>query len=210
MQVTRKQRWTWSRPHKSRKHERNAELVAHFESGATLEETGQKFDVTRERARQIIKRDRPDLVRSPPREKPPPEPSPGEYSEKIIATKARNKVKPISELDRRIGQRLRLERMTQKLSQTAIAKKLGLTFQQVQKYEKGVNRIGGGRLLQIAGILDIPVTRLLDPNTPKNPSEDPLALAQSRPALRILQLWNNLGQEQRGAVIMLLEAMQPK
>ena len=44
------------------------------------------------------------------------------------------------------------------MSQTSLADKLGLTFQQVQKYEKGVNRVGSGRLHEIADILQVPVT----------------------------------------------------
>src|SRR5947209_2320837 len=58
------------------------------------------------------------------------------------------------------------------MSQTALADELGLTFQQVQKYEKGVNRVGAGRLTRIAGILRIPVGALLgvDAERPKTQS----------------------------------------
>jgi transcriptional regulator with XRE-family HTH domain len=48
------------------------------------------------------------------------------------------------------------------LSQEKLGEMLGLTFQQVQKYEKGVNRIGAGRLYQIAGILSVPVNYFYD------------------------------------------------
>ena len=47
------------------------------------------------------------------------------------------------------------------MSQTDLAKQLGLTFQQVQKYERGLNRIGAGRLAKVADLLQVPVTRLL-------------------------------------------------
>lgn len=52
---------------------------------------------------------------------------------------------------------MRLRRMLVGLSQEKMGEMLGLTFQQVQKYEKGVNRIGAGRLYQIADILSVPV-----------------------------------------------------
>ena len=52
---------------------------------------------------------------------------------------------------------MRLRRMLIGLSQERMGEMLGLTFQQVQKYEKGVNRIGAGRLYQIADILSVPV-----------------------------------------------------
>jgi transcriptional regulator with XRE-family HTH domain len=61
-------------------------------------------------------------------------------------------------LDQQVGSRVRLRRLMLKLSQTDLADGLGLTFQQVQKYEKGMNRIGAGRLQQIAHILHLPVT----------------------------------------------------
>jgi transcriptional regulator with XRE-family HTH domain len=56
-------------------------------------------------------------------------------------------------LDEIIGSRVRAKRMEIGMSQETLGKALGLTFQQVQKYEKGVNRIGAGRLSQIADIL---------------------------------------------------------
>ena len=64
--------------------------------------------------------------------------------------------------DIELGRRLRLRRVEQKMSQDGLAKKLGVTFQQVQKYEKGVNRIGASRLQQIATALDVPMTFFFD------------------------------------------------
>jgi transcriptional regulator with XRE-family HTH domain len=57
-----------------------------------------------------------------------------------------------------VGKRVRIARETRSLSQTALGEKLGVTFQQVQKYEFGRNRIGAGRLAQIAAALDYPVS----------------------------------------------------
>ena len=56
-----------------------------------------------------------------------------------------------------VGNRVRLRRMLIGMSQEKLGELLGLTFQQVQKYEKGVNRIGAGRLFQVAHILGVPI-----------------------------------------------------
>jgi transcriptional regulator with XRE-family HTH domain len=59
--------------------------------------------------------------------------------------------------DQEVGRRVRSRRLEQQLSQTDLANKIGVTFQQVQKYEKGVNRIGAGRLQRISEALSVPV-----------------------------------------------------
>ena len=63
-----------------------------------------------------------------------------------------------SGIDRIVGQRLRWRRRELKLTQEQLGEKLGLTFQQVQKYEKGVNLISAGRLFEIAQVLGITIT----------------------------------------------------
>ncbi len=62
-----------------------------------------------------------------------------------------------SGIDRIVGQRIRWRRRELKLTQEKLGELLNLTFQQVQKYEKGVNRVSAGRLYEIAGVLGVPV-----------------------------------------------------
>jgi len=69
-------------------------------------------------------------------------------------TVAKKQVNPI---DIQVGNRVRIRRMLIGMSQEKLGDMLGLTFQQVQKYEKGVNRIGAGRLFEVARILNVPV-----------------------------------------------------
>ena len=64
--------------------------------------------------------------------------------------------------DREIGRRLKIRRLDLGISQTAVADALGLTFQQVQKYEKDTNRISAARLQRVAEILDIPIAYFYD------------------------------------------------
>jgi len=67
----------------------------------------------------------------------------------MVAMKTKN------ELDRRVGERLRSRRLKMRLSQTEIGASAGVSFQQVQKYEKGANRISAGRLIQFAERLGV-------------------------------------------------------
>ena len=69
----------------------------------------------------------------------------------MVAKKAPNPI------DKHVGSRVRMRRMMLSMSQEKLGDALGLTFQQVQKYEKGTNRIGASRLQQIANILQVPV-----------------------------------------------------
>ena len=63
-----------------------------------------------------------------------------------------------------MGQRLRMRRTEQKMSQAELGDKLGVSFQQIQKYEKGVNRIGGVRLGKISEVLQVPVSYFYESN----------------------------------------------
>src|SRR6187455_1914404 len=60
--------------------------------------------------------------------------------------------------DKHVGSRVRMRRMMLGMSQEKLGDALGLTFQQVQKYEKGTNRIGASRLQQISEVLQVPVS----------------------------------------------------
>ena len=67
-----------------------------------------------------------------------------------------------SGIDRIVGQRLRWRRRELKLTQEQLGEKLGLTFQQVQKYEKGVNRVSAGTLYEIAQVFELPISWFFD------------------------------------------------
>ncbi len=65
-------------------------------------------------------------------------------------------------IDIHVGSRVKLRRMILGLSQESLGKSLGLTFQQIQKYEKGVNRIGASRMFEMAQLLNVPVQFFYD------------------------------------------------
>ena len=66
------------------------------------------------------------------------------------------------EIDAHVGRRVRLRRTLLGMSQTALGHAVDLTFQQIQKYERGTNRISAGRLFQFADVLDVPVPFFFD------------------------------------------------
>ena len=65
-------------------------------------------------------------------------------------------------IDVEVGQRIRIQRLAAGLSQSELAERIGVTFQQVQKYEKGMNRVGAGRLTKIARVLNVSVGSFFD------------------------------------------------
>jgi transcriptional regulator with XRE-family HTH domain len=67
-----------------------------------------------------------------------------------------------SPIDVHVGSRVRLRRTLLGMSQEKLGEALGLTFQQVQKYERGLNRIGASRLFDLARVLDVPISFFFD------------------------------------------------
>ena len=76
--------------------------------------------------------------------------------------------------DLHVGERVRMYRVKAGISQTALGEHLGITFQQIQKYERGANRIGASRLQQICEMLKIPVALLFDqlPGSKRNGTDN--------------------------------------
>jgi transcriptional regulator with XRE-family HTH domain len=83
--------------------------------------------------------------------------------------------KQTNPIDVQVGNRVRIRRMLIGMSQEKLGDLLGLTFQQVQKYEKGVNRIGAGRLYEVARILNVPVDFFYEGVASSGPDPDPEA-----------------------------------
>lgn len=74
----------------------------------------------------------------------------------------------VNEIDRRLGERVRGRRLELDMSQERLAELIGVTFQQVQKYEKGVNRIAASRLFDISAALEMPISAFFDGLTTKH------------------------------------------
>ena len=74
-------------------------------------------------------------------------------------------------IDVHVGDRIRMARTERKISRIALGEALGLTLQQIQKYEKGTNRIGASRLQRICAVLEIPVSFLFEGTLGSSPGE---------------------------------------
>ena len=81
-------------------------------------------------------------------------------------------------IDNHVGSRVRMRRMMLGMSQEKLGDSLGLTFQQVQKYEKGTNRIGASRLQQISAILQVPVSFFFE-GAPHAPGQSASGMAEA-------------------------------
>jgi transcriptional regulator with XRE-family HTH domain len=109
--------------------------------------------------------------------------------------------------DIEVGKRVRTFRLRKGLSQGKLGDALGLTFQQVQKYEKGINRIGAGRLQRIAEILNVPLTDFF--NVGKgvgSNSTEVFELLHTASSLRLLRAYSRIRNPRlRRAVYTLVE-----
>ena len=68
-------------------------------------------------------------------------------------------------IDVHVGRKIRLQRMLRKISQTDLGDAVGITFQQIQKYEKGANRVSASRLQQFADVLHVPISFFFEGQT---------------------------------------------
>ncbi len=112
-------------------------------------------------------------------------------------------------LDAAVGTKIRVFRISRGLSQTELADRIGVTFQQVQKYEKGANRIGASRLSQIAAALDVSVGELFEMSKKKATKPDsPFKLLAEPGALRVLRAYAQTSDPRvRRAIVNLIEGI---
>src|ERR1700709_735520 len=115
-------------------------------------------------------------------------------------------------LDVMVGAKIRIFRAHRKLSQTVPADKIGVTFQQVQKYEKGTNRIGASRLSRIAAVLGVSVGELFESPGEKSGDSALLFRMLAEPgALRVLKAYTRTSDPRvRHAIAELIEGIADK
>jgi transcriptional regulator with XRE-family HTH domain len=111
-----------------------------------------------------------------------------------------------SAVDIAVGRNVRIWRMTRGLSQAQLARRLGVTFQQVQKYEVGGNRIGTGRLVKIAAILGVPIAALFQGADAAGPSRSLLELICDSRSFRLARAFAAI--EHNGFRLSLVELVE--
>ena len=105
-----------------------------------------------------------------------------------------------------VGQSIRAARIAAGLSQADLGKACGISFQQVHKYEKGANRVGSSRLMQIAEVLGVSANTLL-PVSQKHAVTLKPTILQDRVGMDIVKAWDTLSPEHRIAIRDLIEAI---
>jgi transcriptional regulator with XRE-family HTH domain len=105
-----------------------------------------------------------------------------------------------------VGRNIRICRLQRKMSQGELGRCIGVTFQQVQKYENGTNRIGAGRLMQISGVLGVPLSSLFDgAATVGNAGLQSVREMVSRPrSMRLLQAYDRIKDRRVAAAVLAL------
>ena len=109
-------------------------------------------------------------------------------------TKQKLKQRSAGVHDESLGRKIRIRRIEQKLSQSDLGDILGVSFQQVQKYEKGVNRVSSTRLQQIATALNVPVMFFYDGDI-KSREVESLLFLDSAFSLRLLRAYNKINDQ---------------
>ena len=118
--------------------------------------------------------------------------------------------------DVEIGRKIRALRLQRGLSQSGLGEGIGLTFQQVQKYEKGTNRVSAGRLQRIADILNTPVTFFYSgiaatPTRKRDPGGAGLAFLQTKGAVRLIRAYSEINSRAtKYALVILAESLRNK
>jgi transcriptional regulator with XRE-family HTH domain len=124
-----------------------------------------------------------------------------------MATKSANPI------DQHVGARIRMQRMVRGFSQTELGRAVGVTFQQVQKYEKGLNRVGASRLQRIANVLKVAPDFFFDGASVKavgNSGSKETAVIErfisSRDGIALSKAFSNIGDAKtRRSIVALVE-----
>ena len=112
-------------------------------------------------------------------------------------------------LDAMVGARIRMLRVNRGISQTVLAERIGVTFQQVQKYEQGADRVGASRLAQIASVLDVSVGEFFESSRVGPPGlNSPVHLLAEPGAWRVLKAYARTpGPRVRSCIAKLVESI---
>lgn len=125
--------------------------------------------------------------------------------------RGRSKARGTTSADVRIGSLIRVQRLSKGLTQTELGNAIGIAFQQVNKYEKGVNRVPGARLEQIAKVLDMSPSDFFKGSSDRKRELESLVLVRNAAALRLLRAFNEIKSwSARNALVEIAEKMAAK
>ncbi|MEC3860271.1 helix-turn-helix transcriptional regulator [Mesobacterium sp. TK19101] len=113
----------------------------------------------------------------------------------------------MSVIDTVVGQRIKARRQALELTQTQLAEKIGVTFQQVQKYENGTNRVSAARLWNIAEVFEVPITFFFDSLDETLAEDGKGDVFADRGAMELIDLYTRLTDAQKQAVLSFLRSV---
>jgi len=138
----------------------------------------------------------------------------------VLSTNSEQTRRKPNAVDAHVGQRIRQRREWQNMSQTTLGEAIGVTFQQVQKYEKGVNRVGAGRLQQISKALKVEPSYFFEDTLNKIRSEERSASNQinippevvefvvSKEGIELIRAFSRVGDYRvRRRIVMLVKSL---
>jgi len=111
---------------------------------------------------------------------------------------------PPHAIDLHVGERIRTRRMLLGMGQEKLAQSIGVTFQQVQKYEKGYNRVSASRLYEIANVLGVAVAFFFEGAPQANTTGDPMHETKN---IKVVHLFNQLKPHTQEHVVALMKAI---
>jgi transcriptional regulator with XRE-family HTH domain len=122
--------------------------------------------------------------------------------------------KSATKIDKAIGQKIRAQRLLKEMTQERLGQKLGVTFQQIQKYELGINRVGSGRLYEIAEIFEVPLASFFEDGKSSATSRErqsPYALLDDPLTMQILKEFMKIEDKaRRQSLVLLIEKIVAK
>jgi len=123
----------------------------------------------------------------------------------------------IHPMDAHIGKRIRLRRSSTGIAQRALARSLGVTFQQLEKYEKGINRVSCSKLYEVAKILKVQIGYFFEGyekswkgSGKDSPSDQPLSFFESRDAVNVATAYHGLDKKSKKAIKEVIKVLAAK
>ena len=106
-----------------------------------------------------------------------------------------------------LGRKLRMRRLSLGLTQTKVANAINVTFQQIQKYEKGTNGVSSSRLIQLSNFLKVPITYFFEDfsDYPNAEGQDPNAKAQDLNYSFLIKTFSKLDDNQKNKILQILK-----
>jgi len=123
---------------------------------------------------------------------------------KSPANGKKSKARASGKHDTDLGKKIRIRRVEQKISQMQLGDRLGVSFQQVQKYEKGVNRVSAARLMQIAKALEVEMGYFYETSAKGNLEVESILFDDPKYSLRLLRAYAKVSVEVQRHVVTLL------